>query len=170
MNRKKLLFCLALIVTILCLPIPCAYSVDDEYTRETLRGLKGVYVVVEDLGGEIEKAGLTKAQILTDMELKLRMAGIKVLSREDWLKETGMPHLYVNCSVLLVSTSSFVFHITVSLKQQVYLSRGMKVVYAGTTWKSPGIIGINPRVEEVRNYIKDQIDIFINAYLSVNPK
>ena len=39
---------------------------DDKYSRESLRGLRGVQVVVEDLRPEVEQAGLTKAMIRTD--------------------------------------------------------------------------------------------------------
>jgi hypothetical protein len=58
-----------------------SFASDDEYTRESLRGLHGVYVLVEDLRPEVEQAGLTVAMIRTDAELKLRLAGIRVLTQ-----------------------------------------------------------------------------------------
>ncbi len=39
--------------------------------RESLRGLNGVYVLVEDLNDDAKRAGLGVAQIKTDVELKL---------------------------------------------------------------------------------------------------
>jgi hypothetical protein len=121
------------------------------------------------LGPEIERAGFTKDQIQTDAELKLRMAGIKVLSREERLKEPGMPFLYVNASVVLRSSPSFVYHIEIYLGQKVILVRDVKTVSVGYTW-STGSVGITPNPQYIRDKIKDLVDIFINAYLSVNPK
>lgn len=56
---------------------------------DTLKGLKGVYVVIEDLNEEVIKDGLTVDAIRTDVELKLRLAGIPVLLEEARLKEPG---------------------------------------------------------------------------------
>lgn len=73
---------------------PCAYAQDD-FQIESLRGLKGVLVLVEALKPEIEADGLRRDSIQTDVELKLRLAGIKVLTEEECLKEPGCPWLYV---------------------------------------------------------------------------
>src|ERR1017187_384283 len=49
---------------------------------QTLKGIQGLGVVVEDINSEAERAGLHRTDIQTDVELKLRLAGIKVLSDE----------------------------------------------------------------------------------------
>lgn len=54
--------------------------------KESLKGLKGVNVLVDNLKPDIEKDGLKTSSIQTDVELKLRMAGIKVLTFEEWEK------------------------------------------------------------------------------------
>src|SRR5437879_13447851 len=64
---------------------------DTEYTRATLRGLEGVWVVVEGLGPDVEQAGLTKQQLQTDVELWLRKAGIPVLTEKVVLEVPGAP-------------------------------------------------------------------------------
>ena len=55
---------------------------DGKETRKTLVGLSGVYVLVETIEDDVERDGLSRAQIQTDMELKLREAGIPVLTEE----------------------------------------------------------------------------------------
>src|SRR4030042_2259715 len=50
---------------------------------KALRGIKGLLVVVEKINPEIEKDGLTENQNQTDVELKLRMAGLNVLTSEE---------------------------------------------------------------------------------------
>ncbi len=113
----------------------------DEFTKLTLKGLKGVDVIVEGLNPDIEKDGLHKSSIQTDVELKLRMAGIKVLTEEESLKESGMPYLYVNVNSGKIKTGFYVYSILVELKQAVFLSRDVNILCMGSTW-SPGSIGI----------------------------
>ena len=55
---------------------------DNKFSRWSLKGLKGVGVIVGDMEPEVERAGLTQASIQTDVELKLRLAGIPLLSEE----------------------------------------------------------------------------------------
>src|SRR5215472_3875500 len=66
-----------------------------EEDRESLRGLTGVYVLVEHLTKEAERDGLSENQLQTDVELRLRRAGIKVQTRQESLASPGRPYLYV---------------------------------------------------------------------------
>jgi hypothetical protein len=146
------------------------FASDSARCRETLRGLKGVLVEIESIEPEIEQDGLTKAQIQTDVELKLRLAGIKVLSEEEWQKEKGRPFFYVCAHVRKYKVlSSYVFNIDIQLNQDVYLERYLNFKIGAPTW-SVSCLGIISDLNDIRNVVKDKIDIFINAYLSVNPK
>src|SRR5438132_6072831 len=51
---------------------------DSARSRETLRGVQGVYGVIEDMKPDIERAGLTTQQLQTDVEVQLRKVGIRV--------------------------------------------------------------------------------------------
>ena len=59
---------------------------------------RGVYVAIA-LAPDLEPAGLAKANIQTDLELKLRLAGIPVLSREEWLTTHG-PTLFLSINAM----------------------------------------------------------------------
>ena len=80
MNRHhRIALILGVVFTLVTLDsFVLAQDVDQE-SRAVLRGLQGCEVVVENLRPEIERGGLTREQLQTDMELKFRMAGIKVL-------------------------------------------------------------------------------------------
>jgi len=52
--------------------------------RQSLEGLKRIRVVVEDLSAAGEAAGLQKDAIQTDVELRLRKAGIAVGEGREW--------------------------------------------------------------------------------------
>ena len=139
--------------------------------EESLQGIRGLAVVIEPLSSEIARAGLTFTDIRTDVELKLRLAGIKVLTIEESVNEPGSPWLYVNANVGL--SNNFVFYsIFVELKQSARLTRDASIMsHNATTWHTATTgFGGNSRVREIRNVIKDLVDEFINAYLSVNPK
>ena len=139
---------------------------DDEYTRESLKGLKGVRVVIENIDPEVERAGLTKASIRTDVELKLRLAGIPVLS-----EKTYGPFLYVQTAVFPSRSGYWPFCIIVALHQDVILARDRSIFVPANSWDVTyvGLVG-KGSARKVRDEIKDMVDDFINAYLSVNPK
>jgi len=68
---------------------------DGDFARATLRGLQGVFVLIEDLSPESERAGLTAQQRQTDVEEQLRHAGMPVLTQEQAFRVQGAPYLYV---------------------------------------------------------------------------
>src|SRR5437879_10829863 len=55
---------------------------DSQHTRKTLAGVKGVGVAVEPIKEDAERDGLGRDQVNTDVELKLRQAGVTVLTQE----------------------------------------------------------------------------------------
>lgn len=139
--------------------------------RESLRGLKGIYISIENLTPEIQKEGLTKDHIQRDVELMLRTAGIKILSKEEWFDAEGSPSLYVNANILKLSaTREYVYSVNISLKQTVYPIRKPMEITGAATWSVGGIVGITPDLGKIRASVKEQVDEFIKAYFSVNPK
>ena len=58
--------------------------------------------------------------------------------------------------------------ITVELYQFARLVRNGEPAFV-TTWGLAGVIA-NPSAQGIRDHIKDRVDIFLNAWLSVNPK
>jgi hypothetical protein len=106
MKNKKYWILAAMLV--MCLSVIWAVDKTESQTspqftyitdqKDTLKGLQGIYVVVEDLYAkpETEEWGLTRQQLLTDVELRLRQNGIKVLSSlEECSSTPGSPYLYV---------------------------------------------------------------------------
>jgi len=167
-NKKQWIF---LITIILCQLSVASFLFASEtnISRLSLRGLKGVYVKVEKIDSEIEKDGLTKNRIRKDVELKLRKAGIKTLSRDKWLIATGSPYLYVNVNVMkLRASKEYIYSVNIALRQNVYPVREPIEVIGATTWSIGGIVGITYNLNKIRSSVKGQIDKFIKTYLSVN--
>jgi hypothetical protein len=136
--------------------------------QRALGGLKGMGVMVEDMRPEAERLGLTRNQIQTDVELRLRKAGVRVLTEKEKDETPGMPYLYVNVNTMFDSASC-VFSITVELSEWVTLARGFKT--SGRIWQSSsvGIVGIN-KLSQIRVSVGELVDKFINDYLAANPK
>jgi hypothetical protein len=61
----------------LAIAVTQAGADDDPTSRETLRGLIGVRVVVAQLDPAVQRLGLSMPQVQTDVELRLRAAGIR---------------------------------------------------------------------------------------------
>ena len=109
----------------------------------------------------MEQLGLTKELLRTDVEIKLRIAGIKV-------SDESAPFLYVNVNIAYVGNEIYFLTINIEFHQPVYLRRNSFATF-GSTWSSEGF-GPAHQSDGVRKKLEDYMDIFINAYLSVNPK
>jgi hypothetical protein len=139
--------------------------------REILAGLQGVEVAVEVFEPEDIKYGFNRQQYQTDVELRLRQYGIKVLSNEESLK-MAQPYLYINVNPLISEKGGIAaVSIEISLRDIVVLVRNPTIMTSATTWKRnvTSIVGFN-RFNEIRNKVRDLVDIFINDYLAANPK
>jgi len=130
-------------------------------------GVDTIMVMVEKLPKAANDHGLTKKSILSDVTLKLRLAGI--VTGEFTPRH---PHVYVNVNVISVNSGkSSVYNVGVSLKHTVRTDFNHYVFGAETS--TVGMLGITPAREmsrDVRDAIKDHMDLFLNAYLKENPR
>ena len=148
-----------------------AHAQDIEQTRNALRGLSGVYVMPEKpLDEDAVRGGLSKDATRSDVELKLRQAGIRVISEDEWERAPGKPYLQVWPKVLKGGVlGGYVYHVSVEFKQHVSLVRTPDIRVFGSTW-SVEHMGYTPDLKDIRDRMKDLVDKFIDAYLSVNLK
>jgi hypothetical protein len=169
-NKKYWGFFLGVILVLLTIT-SFSLAGQNSIQQESLRDLKGVFISVESLAPEIQKDGLTKDRIRKEVELMLRKAGIKTLSKKEWFDVEGSPCLYVNAHVLkLRSTREYIYSVNISFKQTVYPSRKPVEITGAATWTIGGIIGITADLDKIRASVKEQVEEFIKAYLAVNPK
>ena len=143
---------------------------EEQLARETLRGLTGVAVLVEDIAPDAERDGLSRNQLQADVERTLRQAGIHVLSDEERLHTPGNPTLSVRVGTYKAG-ALYGLCIEASFKQTVTLKRNPHIERPAETWKTQGVgIGGAFHLQEVRKGVIIKVGEFINAYLAVNPK
>src|SRR2546422_666897 len=123
-------------VTVLILAglTPALATAADEIGRESLKGLRAVHVVIERMSPEAERDGLPRDTIQTDVELKLRQAGITVSSKSE---PPAFAYIYVNVNTLKAqgppTSGLYAYCVHVELVQGVTLARNAKALtYAPT--------------------------------------
>jgi hypothetical protein len=142
-----------------------AWGQDSLAQRATLKGVNIVEVVVEEVDPVAERDGLTQSQLRTEVELRLRQAGIPV-------GPTLTGHLYVNVDTVKSDDGqTYAYNVLLQYMQQVVLARDPKAPLFATTWETGGVgmIGAN-RLRQVRRHVATYVDQFITAYLEQNPK
>jgi Cdc6-like AAA superfamily ATPase len=172
MENKKWLVVLVLVTLSISLGAS-ALAIDAVSNRATLRGLKGVGVLVEKLPSEVEQEGLKRDQLQMEVESKLLKAGIKVLTREEAFNTPGEPFLYININVNIAKTESdiYPYGIDMLLIQKVSLLRDSKLTSYAITWSTGGVGSIaKPILSQLRESVEAMVDVFIKAYLTENPK
>jgi len=162
------------LILVSLIAVGAATAADSDLQRETLRGLKGVQVLVEGISPELSTANLDATMVQNDVELKLRQAGIKVVAKTESSATPGMPTLCIWAEVWHPATGDYVYNVKVELQQQARLAREPKIMAnEARTWRSRGAIGTSGIAmlnTSVRDAVTDKVDEFIKAYLSVNPK
>jgi hypothetical protein len=119
------------------------------------------------MDAQAERLGLTKQQIQTDVELRLRKAAIRVEPPKD---SNDFNSLYINVNILDLENGLFTYSARVEFQQTVFIPR-LKKEFLVSTWikASIGAVGRN-KASFVRESVADLVDIFINDFLAVNPK
>jgi hypothetical protein len=125
-------------------------------------------VLVESLKPAVKQAGLSRGQLVTDVELRLRSSGIKVLTETQCHLTPGAPCLYLNVNAI-PDGGDFVYSICLELAQRVRLDRSPSAgVFVAPTWHT-GEVGPDD-VNGIRQAVRDRVDDFANDFLSVNPR
>jgi len=151
-------------------PVEGAHKSD----RQSLVGLPGVYVLVEETHPDVKRDGLTKTTLRTDVELHLRQGGIRIMTKEESFSAPGAPYLYLNINTVKFKDEPgwYAYSIDLELTQGVRLDRKPSIPLNAITWNARGSVGVvgARQLRTVRQYVRDMVDQFINDYLAANPK
>ena len=152
-----------------------AHAFDADVSRETLKGLTGFYVLIEELNpniakyANVQKNNISTQQLKGQVENRLRAAGIRVLSWDEMMKTPGRPVLYVCVNTHEYEKFWYAYDIQVVVRQLVTLvSRPGKPI-SGDTWSinMTGVMNIG-QLQTLYDNLGLLLDRFVQAYKKGN--
>lgn len=172
-NKRFGMLSVALISTLLLFSLNFPVSAWElSSPEESLKGLKGVHLVITGINYVFEQAGITKVQLRNEIELKLLANGIRIFPEGVAKIEADAPYLYITVNAMKAPNELFFYSIKTELKQWVSIFRDKNIVVYAPTW-STDVMGITgqPNLQNiVREGVLDSVDKFCRAYLDVNPQ
>jgi len=160
-----------ILITLACLDLSFAQTRDQQ--RESLRGLPGVEVVIDELKGDAQADGLSQESIRAAVELILRSKGIRVLTPAERSETPSKPSLYVSVGTDKQGSGHYSFSVKVELYQAVSLVQRSQHIMPAPTWFTPGKLRTVAQ-QNVRLWIINSIEPlvrdFANDFLAVNPR
>lgn len=146
-------------------------TADNPWQRPALQGLTAVGVMIEGVSQELEQDGVTESHLQTDVERRLRKAGIRVLTEAEWQQTPESPYLYVRVTAARRAYGLYGYAISLHLKQMVVLGRDADIQLFAATWETGGAGTIGAmNVRGLRQSVIIYVDEFITAYREMNPE
>jgi hypothetical protein len=153
--------------------VAVASASDDKTDRATLKGIKSVCVVVE--GTDQAHSKLSKEQLQTDIEGKLKQAGISI-------DKSGTTCLYLNVRALQAIGRQairrkekpiplYAIDVRLEFLQTVALTRDPAAKTYAPTWSTANMatVASDDLGKTALEITKSLVDQFVTAYKSVNP-
>lgn len=159
-----------LVIISMLLLLPAGSYSQANYSKESLRGLRGVFVKVLPIQKDAEADGLSVEQIKKAVETQLRNAGITTHSSPD--STSGSANLAIVIDTIKHPQGPYIYTVTISLLQEVYLVRSEKQdVFPAETWSKKALGLTTPsRIGLIQEPIREKLKEFISDYIAVNPK
>lgn len=145
----------------------CAFAQVAKVDKEVLRGLASVRVTLDRLQPEIELDGLYANTLLSDAEMRLKMAGIKVLSEEECLEISNVSSLSLRVTAMK-RRFGYIYRVELFLVEPVVLIRN-KIQRDAKVLEIPVGWGIG-RLSDIREKAGDTVNEFIHAWEAANTK
>ncbi len=159
-------------IALFALLIPAALAAAaDQAEINSLAGLSGVFVTVDNINPAAEILGLDSRKISGDVELRLKQKHIPILTVQQMRQRPGLPILKVLLNVHKTDTGIFVYSIDLHLQQSAHLTRNPAIESFAITWQT-GTLGIasEDQMSQVRDLIMDYVDEFAADYKKANPQ
>jgi hypothetical protein len=163
----------AVTMALICLQISLSEAqAASREERESLRGLQGVQVVIEDIEEDLRAQGLSKDKIRTAVERVMRSSGIPLLRNEDQDTTTSRAWFHVQVGTLKDLSGRYAYMIRVFLRQKAFLEYGPSHSINATTWESPIVIGTirGSNLQQLVVTAEEKTKEFATDFLAQNPR
>ncbi len=141
--------------------------------RDALEGLESIVVVAQEPPADAKAAGLTQQQIQSDVEMKLKLAGLEVLAKDDMEVEPHTPTLNVSvCILSQKDTQFYAVSIMLNLQQPVILGKEPNTVVLANTWERASLSVFDKEIllSAVSAKVKEQVSFFIRDFRAANKR
>ena len=148
-----------------------AYAFDAEVSRETLRGLTGFHVLIEELNpniakyANVQKNNISTQQLKSQVENRLHAAGIRVFSWDELMKTPERPILYVSVNTHEYEKFWYAYDIRVEVRQLATLVSQPGKLISGVTWSvnMTGVMNIG-QIQTLYDNLGVLLGRFVEAY------
>ncbi len=148
-----------------------AFSQSPEIQIQSLKGLPGIAIAMHKYPNELEQDGLTMKEIGIEAEMRLRKAGIKVLTLNEAMMSPGSPLFEIEIGAVKSDAGIYAVSIRLKLDQNVITQRLPSIGTHVATWEVGNLVMVGRNnLRQVKDEVGDGMDIFINDFLSANPK
>lgn len=171
MLRYKFTILLVLVITSLMISTD-SFSQSNQAEMNTLKGLKGIGVEVEDIDSDAASDGLKKDALLKIITQKLNKSGINILTNQEVGTISGQPKLVLSINSIKQPGPIYIFTATLDLNQIVALQRMPGLTTVSPTWTVLTTGGALPEdlSTNVQAALDPMLDSFISDYKKANPK
>ena len=137
--------------------------------RDTLRGLPGVEVLVEDVPAELRQGDLATATLRAAVEQRLRAGGVTVYGSHSANPSTAKAYLYVQLTALPLPGSVHAAAIQVHLRQTVRSSVTESNIVNAMTWDVHTIAAMKTGEGPLlRDLILEMVGQFVDDWRAVH--
>ncbi len=162
-----------LVLVFTCLMISTnSFSQGDQAETNTLKGLKGIGVGVEDIDADAVADGLKKQYLVKIITQNLKKSGVKVLTDQEVGTIAGQPKLVLSINSTKQPGPIYIFTATLDFNQVVMLQRSPGLTAVSPTWTVLTTGGALPEdlSTSVQAALDPMLDSFIADYRKANPK
>ena len=170
MFRYSIIVVLVLSISLLMIS-PDSFSQGDQAEINTLKGIRGIVVSVEDIDADAVAEGLNKDKLLQLITQKLKKSGVKVLTDLELRTVSGQPKLVLNINSIKQPGPIYIFTTTLDLTQIVLLERNKGLTSVSPTWTVLTTGGSLPEdlAATVQASVDPMLESFITDYKKANP-
>ena len=138
--------------------------------RDTLRGLPGVEVAIENLEADVTADGLTIPAIQSDVVGRLQRAGVPVYSSQVANPSPAKAYVYVRVNNLkLPAAGVYAMSVDVQIRQTVRSLVSTSNIVDAVTWDHADVVVVPvARAADVRMVINEFVDDFIQDWKAVH--
>jgi len=154
-----------LIVALLLLPPATQAAGDAPLDRATLKGLKGVSVVVDLIDPQLEALGVTREVMLSRLLSRLQARHIVV-------DPNATEFVGLRITAVRAGHGPFAISLTLGVYQPVLLARNREMRTSTQTWDVESVLLADPKVliTACRESADELADHFAAAFLAINPE